>query len=98
MLNTDEIRYPNLPLAVYREIAAHLNQIEGVTTELLPQDTQHFDYSHSQVGWLRIQHPKALGKEDRDRLQQILNYYGDRFGAWQHRFEPVSVQPPIPPS
>ena len=80
-----DIRYPNLPLAVYREIAAHISQIAGVETELLPQDAQSFDYAHSQVGWLRIRHPADLAEQERDRLAQILDYYGQRFGAWQQR-------------
>lgn len=43
-----------LPLAVYREMAAHLRQVEGVKTDLLPQTATNFDYLQSQVGGLTL--------------------------------------------
>lgn len=46
---------PRLPLAVYREIAAHLQAIDGVRTGLLPQTSREFDYLQSQVGGLWIE-------------------------------------------
>ncbi|MGF1602172.1 MAG: hypothetical protein ACFCU8_09150 [Thermosynechococcaceae cyanobacterium] len=82
-----DIRYHELPLAVYREIAAHLGQIEGVETELLPQEATEFDYMQSQVGWLRMGHPNSLGEADRDQLKQILDFYAERFGPWSRRSE-----------
>jgi len=39
---TGNSRPPGLPLAVYREVAAHLQQVEGVETGLLPQTAQRF--------------------------------------------------------
>ncbi len=80
-----DIRCPGLPLAVYREIAAHLCQIDQVSTELLPQDAKHFDYAHSQVGWLRIRQPTEWDRADQERLQQILSHYSQRFGQWVNR-------------
>lgn len=74
---------PTLPLAVYREVAAHLRQVEGVAVELLPQTATSFDYLQSQVGGLQISHPIPLAPAQQQRLQQILDYYGQRFGAWQ---------------
>jgi hypothetical protein len=85
-----DIQCPGLPLAVYREIAAHLRQIELVETDLLPQTAQHFDYSLSQVGWLRIRHPQELPSRDRDQLDQILAFYAERFGQWVRRTETES--------
>ncbi len=84
---TDRVRYEvccsTLPLAVYREVAAHLRQVTGVTTGLLPQLSSQFDYGQSQVGGLWIQFADSAGATARDRVDQILAYYGDRFGDWQ---------------
>jgi hypothetical protein len=74
---------PTMPLAVYREVAAHLQQIEGVQTELLPQTAMTFDYRLSQVGGIQISHPVTLTTAHQQRLQDILDYYRQRFGAWQ---------------
>lgn len=72
-----------LPLAVYREVAAHVSQVEGVTTELTPQSSPSFDYTTSQIGSLQIQFSDAANSEARAQVDSILAYYGDRFGAWE---------------
>lgn len=77
------IAWPKMPLSVYREVAAHLCQVAGVEVKLLPQTAQQFDYTLSQVGGLRINGDKVVAAEDKARVVEILNYYGDRFGAWQ---------------
>ncbi len=69
-----------LPLAVYREIKAHLQQVDGVDVDLLEQTTQEFDYLQSQVGGLWL---KYLPDDDReDKVQSILNYYESKYGLW----------------
>jgi hypothetical protein len=78
-----QIRFPRLPLAVYREIAAHLRQVEGVETELLPQQSQQFDYHQSQIGGLLIRYPENARPICRQRVEQILAYYKNRYGAWE---------------
>jgi hypothetical protein len=78
-----ELQFPRLPLATYREVAAHLQQVSGVTVELLPQTSPEFDYSQSQVGGLRILLKATVSPGDRQRLNQVLDYYSDRFGAWE---------------
>ena len=78
-----QIRFPGLPLAVYREIAAHLRQVEGVETELLPQQSQQFDYHQSQIGGLLIRYPENATPACRQRVEQILAYYKNRYGAWE---------------
>jgi hypothetical protein len=70
-----------LPLAVYREIVAHLQQVTGVEAGLTTQTAIAFDYTQSQVGHLWIRHPADL--ETTKRLEQILQYYSDRYGPWQ---------------
>lgn len=76
-----EIRWPRLPLAVYREIAAHLRQVEGVETGLSAQQSQQFDYDLSQVGSLWIQYAESAHPASRQRVDGILAYYCDRYGA-----------------
>lgn len=74
---------PVLPLAVYREVAAHLSQVTGVIVELLPQCSSVFDYRQSQIGGLTLRYTAEANAESRQRVQQILAYYGDRYGSWQ---------------
>ncbi len=77
------VKNSSLPLAVYREVAAHVSQVEGVSTELTPQLSQSFDYTLSQIGSLQIQFSDAANSESRAQVDRILAYYGDRFGAWE---------------
>ena len=70
-----EIRFPNLPLAVYKEIAAHLRQVDEVETGLLAQTSQQFDYNQSQVAGLWIEYAPTVGLESRELVDQILAYY-----------------------
>jgi hypothetical protein len=77
----EKIAYPNLPLAVYREIAAHLGQVSGIQTQLIPQRSDRFDYSHSQIDHLELSYPQLLGESDRQHLEDILAFYGDRYGT-----------------
>ena len=79
----ETLAWAKMPLSVYREVAAHLRQVAGVEVELLPQTAQQFDYTLSQVGGLRINGENIVGAEDKARVVEILNYYGDRFGDWQ---------------
>jgi hypothetical protein len=75
-----EIEFPGLPLAVYREIAAHLRQVPGVVTGLTSQQSQHFDYNQSQVGSLWIEYSETATSASRQRIEQILVYYQQRYG------------------
>lgn len=78
-----QIRCPGLPLAVYREIAAHLRQVPGVDAGLVAQTAALFDYNQSQVGGLWIQYANASDALSRERVNQILAYYQNRYGAWE---------------
>lgn len=73
---------PGLPLAVYREVAAHLRQVSGVEVDLLPQTATQFNYYDSQVGGLKIFYTLA-DQVAQQRVEQILTYYGDRYGDWE---------------
>jgi hypothetical protein len=78
-----------MPLAVYREVVAHLCLIEGINAELQPRSAasdpaaQPFDYTLSQIECLWLEHPEHLNPADRAQIQRILAYYGDRYGAWE---------------
>jgi hypothetical protein len=78
-----QLASPQMPLAVYREVAAHLRQVEGVEAELLPQTAAQFEYRQSQVGGLTIAYHPTAPTESRRRVEQILAYYGDRYAPWQ---------------
>lgn len=77
------LRCLRMPLAVYREVAAHLRQVEGVDTGLLPQTSREFDYTKSQVGGLWISYQPEAGDISHRQTEEILAYYGDRFGTWE---------------
>lgn len=80
-----EVFNSQMPLAVYREVAAHLRQVSGVDVVLLPQTAQVFDYQQSQIGSLKFQYASDADEATRQRIEQILQYYGDRYGAWTRR-------------
>lgn len=75
------IERPQLPLAVYLEIAAHLRQVDGIAVDLLSQAASEFDYLQSQVGGLKIDY-QHVSIADRDRIAGILNYYEQCYGTW----------------
>lgn len=70
-----------LPLAVYREIVAHLRQVDGVSADLLPQTSKDFDYLQSQVGGLRVIYPTQSDTEI--QINSILAYYENKYGKWE---------------
>ena len=75
-----KVQFPNLPLAMYREIAAHLCQVAEVNTNLLPASGQEFNYNDSQIGSLQIQLP-AANLQSREQVAKILAYYQNIFGV-----------------
>lgn len=78
-----QIRCMGLPLAVYREVAVHLRQVDGVQTELVPQQSREFDYHQSQIESLWVTYDDNAIPEVTERVQQILAYYSDRYGSWE---------------
>ncbi len=65
-----------LPLAIYREIAAHLESINGVTTGTIAQDSLKFDYAQSQLKGLWVEYPQDLDTVSQEQIKAILTYYG----------------------
>lgn len=81
----EKLKIPSLPLAVYREIAAHLRQIEGLEVEIIPQSSQEFSYLKSQVEGLVLRYPPSLSAEERQYSQDILQFYEARYGTWERK-------------
>jgi hypothetical protein len=79
MQTSEKIEFPGLPLAVYREIVAHLHQVEGVEAGLITQSSQEFDYNQSQVAGLSIDFAADIRPECRIKVEQILAYYQERY-------------------
>nr|WP_199298727.1 hypothetical protein [Leptolyngbya sp. FACHB-17] len=69
-------------MAVYREVAAHLTQVDGVQTRLTPQASQQFEYTLSQIGSLEIEFSDPNNSQVRNQVEKILAHYSDRYGAW----------------
>ncbi|MGL5081837.1 MAG: hypothetical protein ACRC8A_10155 [Microcoleaceae cyanobacterium] len=81
-----QVQCLELPLAVYLEVAAHLRQIPGVETGLNPRSNfsqGSFNYLQSQIESLWIRYAAAQALTIQPKVDQILNYYGDRHGVWQ---------------
>ena len=84
-----EITCPKLPLAVYREVKAHLRQVEGVTVGLISQPietkSESFDYNESQIKSLWLQYDHNLSSKNQQRIEEILDYYAQRYNTWQEQ-------------
>ncbi|MFB2770072.1 hypothetical protein ACE1AT_12420 [Pelatocladus sp. BLCC-F211] len=79
MKTKEKVEFTGLPLAVYREVAAHLRQVEGVEVELIPQSSPQFDYNQSQIAGLWISVSPDSDSVSQQRVEQILAYYRDRY-------------------
>lgn len=80
-MQQERICCPGLPLAVYREVAAHLRQVSGVEVDSISREPTEFDYHQSQVDSLVLRYPNTEGQ--RDRIDTILGYYAQRHSPWQ---------------
>ncbi|MCC0175443.1 hypothetical protein I4641_00415 [Waterburya agarophytonicola K14] len=85
---TQKLSCPRLPLAVYREVSAHLRQVTEVEASLIVRPTQHdpqakFDYYQSQVAALQIQYGEAITDKEKARVTEILDYYAQRYSPWE---------------
>lgn len=78
---------PQLPLAVYREVAAHLRQVIGVKTGLIVRssdsEVEKFDYAQSQIAALWLEYPQNIDAQQKKRIDEILDYYGQRYRPWE---------------
>ena len=78
-----KVVYPNLPLAVYLELAAHLRQVQGIQTKLLAKPHQDFNYLASQVGGVKISYPSMASHPEKMQVEEILNHYRQIHGAYE---------------
>ncbi len=89
VMNRKELTCHKLPLAVYREVMAHLRQVEGVTVGLISQPTDNnpesFDYNQSQIKSLWLQYDRNLPSRNKQRIEEILDYYAQRYNPWQEQ-------------
>lgn len=69
---------PELPLAMYKELATHLSQLDGVSTELIWQDRQDFSYEASQIAGMSVTCTSQL-----EQLQELVSSILNHYGAWQ---------------
>lgn len=71
------LEFEQMPLGVYREVQAHLQQLQGLEIQLLPQTSPEFDYGQSQLGGIRLEQApdQPFVESDRPLLQEILRYY-----------------------
>ncbi|MGD1714486.1 hypothetical protein [Dapis sp. BLCC M172] len=77
-----------LPLAVYREVAAHLRQVGKVQVGLFsPPSSELFDYNKSQVGGLWLEYAEDAEDAIRQKVDQILAYYEEIFGHWEENLD-----------
>lgn len=67
---------PEITLAMYRELASHLEQIDGVQVELMWQGDREFSYLGSQIGGLYFTYPASC-QNQQDLIKKILNNYGN---------------------
>ncbi|MCW6035964.1 hypothetical protein K4A83_06720 [Spirulina subsalsa FACHB-351] len=83
MKQSTEIYCSQMPLAVYREVAAHLRQVVGVSVTLTPQEEGKFNYQQSQIASLCLEYEEQ--EEQVQQVQNILDYYARKHGAWQEK-------------
>ncbi len=72
-----------MPLGVYREVAAHLQQIQGVTVAFLAPIDREFSYLESQVGGLEITLTDRFNDRDRILLDRLLDDDSQRYARWE---------------
>lgn len=72
-----------MPLAVYREVAAHLQQIAGITVTFLAPIDRAFSYLESQLGGLEITGADRLTESELRLLDRVLSYYAQRYDEWE---------------
>ena len=68
---------PDIALAMYRELASHLEQIdENINAELFWQESTEFSYLGSQIGGMWLTYGASISLRSQSLITQILNHYG----------------------
>jgi len=68
---------------MYKELSAHLRQVNSVSVELQWQNTKNFNYNDSQIAAISVSYSLEAG----DLVQKILDYYG----TWQEQESEVEI-------
>jgi hypothetical protein len=79
---------PDIALAMYRELASHLEQIADVSAELFWNESNEFSYLGSQIGGLWLSYPANLSNNSQALIKNILNHYG----SWTSDFQYSNVR------
>jgi hypothetical protein len=64
---------------MYKELATHLSQLDGVSAELIWQDRQDFSYDASQIAGMNI----TCTTQVQERLQELVSSILNHYGTWQ---------------
>lgn len=67
---------PEITLAMYRELASHIEQIENISCELFEQESLEFSYLGSQIGGVWLTYSQNLSPASKNLMSNILNHYG----------------------
>lgn len=67
---------PDIALAMYRELASHIEQIDDVNAELFWQESTEFSYLGSQIGGMWLTYPQSFPEQSQVLIKNILNHYG----------------------
>jgi hypothetical protein len=68
---------PDIALAMYRELASHIEQIDSVSAELFWQESIEFSYLGGQIGGMWLTYPQSIAEQYQVLIKNILNHYGD---------------------
>lgn len=76
-INRCKIVYdPDIALAMYRELASHIEQVEDINAELFWQESTEFSYLGSQIGGMWLTYPQSNSEDSQALIKKILNHYG----------------------
>lgn len=70
------VYHPDIALAMYRELASHIEQIEDINAELFWQESTEFSYLGSQIGGMWLTYPQSISENSQILIKKILNHYG----------------------
>jgi hypothetical protein len=72
---------------MYRELAAHLAQVQGISTKLEAQNALNFSYEASQIAAIQIIYDD---QQLSDRTHTLIKAILDHYGSWQEQPSPIN--------
>ncbi len=76
-MKQEQITIPELPLAVYREMAAHLRQIEGIKVAIIEYDLSEGLFEPSSVSAAELQAAKQKFSYRQSQVRGLSLEYAD---------------------